>query len=105
MARVVLVLVLLVLSPGGGLSPALAKDCAAAEDKAMTKVGVQVTEGRTQDIKIKTIEESENIVTLFVLPKSGFKGVHLDLHGSDGTHHAAWFPVGFTLIHARRSAG
>ena len=93
MARVVLVLVLLVLSPGGGLSPALAEDCAAAADKAMTERGVQVTEGGTQGIINKTIDGSEGTVNLFVMPESGFKGVHLDLYGSDGTHHAAWFPL------------
>ena len=52
-----------------------------------------MTEGGTQGIKSKTIEESGNSVTLFVMPKSDFKGVRLDLHGGDGTHHAAWFPV------------
>ena len=86
MARVVLVLVLLVLNPGVGLSPALAEDCAAAADKSMT-------EGEIQGIINKTIEGSGDTVNLFVMPESGFKGVRLDLHGSDGTHHAAWFPV------------
>ena len=93
MARVVLVLVLLVLSPGGGLSPALAEDCDAATDKAMTKGGTQVKEGEKQVIINMTIEESEDTVNLFVKPESGFKGVRLDLHGSNGTHHVAWFLV------------
>ena len=91
MARVVLVLVL-VFSPGGGLSQALAEDCAASEDKAMIK-GVQVTEGRELAIKNMITEETKERFNLFVMPESGFKGVHLDLYGSDGTHHAAWFPL------------
>ena len=52
-----------------------------------------MTEGGTQGIINKTIDGSEGTVNLFVMLESGFKGVHLDLHGSDGTHHTAWFPV------------
>ena len=96
MARVVLVLVLLVFkSPGGGLGRAVAENCTAAEDKAMEKEGIQVTEGGTQVIKNKTMIGNNITITLFVKPESDFKGVHLEVHGSDGTHHATWFPAEF----------